>query len=250
MKKKVILITAICLVVIAVVTVVVCLNVIGKNGTDNENPKAPIQPTTETEEEKAEEGPKEITYQEFVTYLESSEQIVALKQQYGFSGTITELYPEEYLSKIVKITEGDAVCFSITYSIEEEEETHTFTIEEMTQAILAFLMRAKSSAALASMQGIASLFDTIYLDGEMSLSDWIKELFPNDYIYFGISDASKWDLTGKQINEQTDFSLYFHNDSTDPVYGVLKIQNGAVTSQSAKTLETRPEDWHDYPSED
>ena len=90
--------------------------------------------------------------------------------------------------------------------------------------VATFVNRAKKTAATSPLTELADKWQL--KENKTTLSQYVKELFPNDTAHFYISNQSFWD--SKSFKSTDTFTIWYHDDNCGDYYGVLEVVKGEV----------------------
>ena len=88
-----------------------------------------------------------------------------------------------------------------------------------------FVDNARESAALSPLKSVVDNYESYKVsDPDMTVKEWIAEMFKNDKTSFYASAATVW--TTKITKLTGTVYLSFHDSNCGDYYGVLKIESG------------------------
>ena len=90
--------------------------------------------------------------------------------------------------------------------------------------VATFVNRAKKTAASSPLNELADKWQL--KETKTTLSQYIKELFPQNPANFYISNQSFWD--SKSFKSTDKFTIWYNDDNCGDYWGVLEIENGEM----------------------
>ena len=94
-----------------------------------------------------------------------------------------------------------------------------------------FVNRARKSAATTPLSEFASKWSL--KEDNMTLKNYIKELYPDDYTNFYIPTNNKDQLDKTKPNAS--FYLYYHDTNCGDYWGYLDIKSGSISAKTTVT---------------